>query len=267
MNDTLILINLITAWLSVVLGAALSVIYLLRKLRWCRRNAFCSAVNRRLRRIHKPLGIALIVTALIHGLISSTGLLNFSMGTVALVLAVALGLNFYLRKRLKAKRGWIFYHRVLTLVFVAAVLMHFAEVAPFQLGRATVAPYTLGDVERTRLAERMDFGRHVFADGVYGGEAEGFGGILRVEIEIAGGRLIRVDVIDHSEQYLGYFYKAVKLLPGEIVREQSLAVDGISGATWTSVGIMNAVIDAAQKATDSVLPAVVLPESARSQRH
>lgn len=54
-------------------------------------------------------------------------------------------------------------------------------------------------------------------------------------------------VKDHQET-AGIADAAINDLPGEIVANQSLAVDAKSGATFTSEGIVNAVADAVAQA-------------------
>ena len=86
-------------------------------------------------------------------------------------------------------------------------------------------------------------------DGVYNGEADGFRPGLKVEIEIAKGNLIRVDVIDHNEVNPRFWERPVTIIPDEIIKRQSTKVDAVSGASATSYGIMAAVEDALSKAT------------------
>ena len=52
----------------------------------------------------------------------------------------------------------------------------------------------------------------------------------------------------HNERQPQRYQKALDQIPNKIIEEQSLSVDTVSGATFTSIGIMNAVNDALQNA-------------------
>ncbi len=87
-----------------------------------------------------------------------------------------------------------------------------------------------------------------YIDGVYQATADGFQPGLTVEIEIKDDVIIRVDVIDHNEVKERYWGVPVEEIPKRIVESQSTNVDTISGATYTSRGIINAVNLALEKA-------------------
>ena len=80
-----------------------------------------------------------------------------------------------------------------------------------------------------------------YIDGIYQGTAEGFRPGLTVEVEIKNDEIIRVEVVSHNEvkrQYWGY---PVENIPVWIVEAQGTEVDTVSGATYTSRGIIAAV--------------------------
>jgi hypothetical protein len=123
------------AWISILLSVLLSVIYLLRKLLRTSipfKNAVVS-VNKHLRKSHKWMGIALIISALIHGLASTRNVFSVNFGTGTLILAILLGINWMIRKRFFKKKGWIWYHRVLTIVFLIGIVLHIVEVGGIQI--------------------------------------------------------------------------------------------------------------------------------------
>ncbi|MFO7951977.1 MAG: FMN-binding protein [Bacillota bacterium] len=77
-------------------------------------------------------------------------------------------------------------------------------------------------------------------DGVYEGSVEGQEGTLTVEVEIADGRIERVDVIEQHETE-EYYDKSYPEIPNRIVENQSLEVDTQTGATLTAERIISAV--------------------------
>jgi len=72
------------------------------------------------------------------------------------------------------------------------------------------------------------------------GEAQGYGGPLRVTVSMNGGDITAVEVTSHSETQ-GVGTRAIDVLPDLIVREDSTDVDAVSGATITSNAIKAAV--------------------------
>lgn len=75
------------------------------------------------------------------------------------------------------------------------------------------------------------------------GEAQGYGGTLRVAVTLSDGKIESVQVTDHSETQ-GIGTRAVEALPDAIVKANSPEVEVVSGATVTSKAIMAAVRDA-----------------------
>ncbi|MGI6575865.1 MAG: FMN-binding protein [bacterium] len=78
------------------------------------------------------------------------------------------------------------------------------------------------------------------ADGTYTGSALGFNGQVEVEVTVAGGVITSVKVLRHNESP-GVSDPAIQQVPERIVKEQRLDVDAVSGATFSSHGIMDAV--------------------------
>lgn len=86
-----------------------------------------------------------------------------------------------------------------------------------------------------------------YTDGVYVGEAQGFGGTVQVQVEIADGRIAAVEILS-AEQEDGAYLDAASVLKNVIVEAQSTEIDTVSGATFSSNGILHAAEDALRKA-------------------
>ena len=86
-------------------------------------------------------------------------------------------------------------------------------------------------------------------DGKYEGSGVGFKSTIKVEVEIKGGKIESIKVVENGDDP-DYFEKA-KALIQSIISTQSTKVDSISGATRSSDGIKSAVRDALKKATTS----------------
>ena len=84
-------------------------------------------------------------------------------------------------------------------------------------------------------------------DGVYHGTSFGRNGNIDVDVTIEGGAIADITVTSHTEtDNIGTV--AVEQMPQRIVEAQSTAVDGLSGATFTSNGIKRAVESALSEA-------------------
>ena len=81
------------------------------------------------------------------------------------------------------------------------------------------------------------------ADGTYTGSGAGLNGTITVEVTVAAGKITDVKVVSHSETP-GISDPAIEKIPAAIVEKQSADVETVSGATFTSNGIMAAVKDA-----------------------
>jgi Na+-translocating ferredoxin:NAD+ oxidoreductase subunit G len=87
-------------------------------------------------------------------------------------------------------------------------------------------------------------------DGVYQGSAPGLGGPITVEVEVSGGLITRIDVLEHSETPT-YYIESYPLIPERIIAEQSLDIDTQTGATLSAKGIVEAVEAALAAALDA----------------
>lgn len=85
-----------------------------------------------------------------------------------------------------------------------------------------------------------------YKDGTYYGSGTGFGGPLKVMVEISGGKIASIQIVENSDGS-DYISKAASLIDS-IVTTQSTNVDTVSGATYSSVGIIQAVRDALSQA-------------------
>ena len=86
-----------------------------------------------------------------------------------------------------------------------------------------------------------------YKDGTYRGSAQGFGGTVVVEVTIRDGKITGITVISASGETGSYFARA-KAVISSIIGSQSTNVDAVSGATYSSNGIIKAVRNALKKA-------------------
>ena len=85
-----------------------------------------------------------------------------------------------------------------------------------------------------------------YKDGTYYGSGTGFGGPLKVMVEISGGKIASIQIVENSDGS-DYISKAASLIDS-IIATQSTNVDTVSGATYSSKGLLNAIKNALKQA-------------------
>lgn len=88
---------------------------------------------------------------------------------------------------------------------------------------------------------------YVYKDGTYTGEAEGYGGMIQVEVTLAGDEITSINVVSAPGEDSAYLSQAESVI-NSVISAQSTDVDTVSGATFSSTGILNAVDEALGKA-------------------
>lgn len=89
-----------------------------------------------------------------------------------------------------------------------------------------------------------------YRDGVYTASAQGFGGLITVQVTLAGDAITDITVLDHAGETSSYYYKARGVI-ASILEQGTPEVDAVSGATYSSTGILNAVRLALSKAAQT----------------
>lgn len=262
------IISMIFAWCSVLCA-------LLAAFRYVARILKKPALNRFFHKIHIPTGILSLSFGLIHGLLAGnipgdsveigSVFLSFNWGTLCFCLMVLLIINCHLKRLLKKK--WMLLHRILTVVLIAVLSLHIIDMgvhifdsigdtsssqsisdsqtdassAPFSSQPTTTAETEVITIEPSSMSEKIkaEFSGAVLEDGIYTGSGEGHKGTITVEVTVEQGQVILITVLEQSETPK-YFSRAEGVLD-IIKQEQSLQVDAISGATYSSAGLIEAV--------------------------
>lgn len=89
-----------------------------------------------------------------------------------------------------------------------------------------------------------------YVDGVYTGSASGYHGTTQVQVTVSGGKITDITVLSTGDD-AEFFNRAKSTVISEIIAAQSASVDTVSGATFSSNGIINAVQNALASAQGS----------------
>ena len=79
-------------------------------------------------------------------------------------------------------------------------------------------------------------------DGVYKGTGTGYAGNITVSVQIKDKQIVSIDILSSSDDEA--FFSRAKAVIDKIIEGQTLDVDTVSGATFSSRGIISAVKNA-----------------------
>ena len=88
-----------------------------------------------------------------------------------------------------------------------------------------------------------------YKDGTYTGSAQGFGGDIKVKVTVSGQKISAIDITEASGEDEAYLSMAKDII-NTILDKQTADVDTVSGATYSSTGIKNAVTQALEGAAE-----------------
>ena len=88
-----------------------------------------------------------------------------------------------------------------------------------------------------------------YKDGTYYGSGKGFAGTMKVKVDISGGKIASISIVSTKDG--DSYVKSASSLLDTIVEKQSTNVDTVSGATFSSRGIIAAVRSALSQAAVS----------------
>lgn len=96
---------------------------------------------------------------------------------------------------------------------------------------------------QTSVSTSSSSGTIALADGTYTGSGNGFRGETTVSVVVKNGTITSIKVTDYSDDEQ-FFSRAETTVINEIIAGQTPDVDAVSGATYSSNGIMEAVANA-----------------------
>lgn len=143
-------------------------------------------------------------------------------------------------------RFWI---KTCNLILVVALLFGYQAVVQSRAQKETIAEleYELQQKTVSGQPEEADGADSPYADGTYTGEAQGYGGTVEVELTVENGKITDLTITSAEKEDTTYLDAASAVIDS-ILEQQSTDVDTVSGATFSSNGILHAAEDALRKA-------------------
>ena len=99
----------------------------------------------------------------------------------------------------------------------------------------------------------QETGKFPYPDGVYTGSGEGYGGTTKIELTLKNGTIQKIHVVSNEDDEA--FFKRAETLISLVIQRQSTGVDAVSGATFSSEGILEAIQEALEAAKQAAQPA------------
>ena len=110
-------------------------------------------------------------------------------------------------------------------------------------GQAQVEAATTQQKKKTKKANAGDIDLKKIKDGTYEGQANGYRGVVKVSVTVKNHKITAIKVLSNSDD-AAFFNRASAGVIKNILSKQSLKVDVVSGATYSSNGIIKAVKNA-----------------------
>ena len=133
---------------------------------------------------------------------------------------------------------------------LAAVILILAGFNQVLKDRSKDEEITKLEVQVTKLQQEKEKTvdiKGTYPDGRWEGGAKGFGGMITVLVTVENGTISEIEIISADGEDKAYLSMAEDIIP-KIIEAQSADVDTVSGATFSSTGIRDAVSEALKQA-------------------
>lgn len=137
--------------------------------------------------------------------------------------------------------------RTVSLLLILGVLWQYQRIAASRAAVVAERQQLIDEVETYNASLTGQTENGGYKDGTYEGTGIGFGGEITVSVTVADGKVTDITVLSADGEDPAYYDQALAVLD-KIVSAQSTEVDTVSGATFSSTGLIDAAADALGKA-------------------
>ena len=142
-----------------------------------------------------------------------------------------------------------FFVKLLSLLLLIGLFCGYQQVA---LRRAAAVAereqeIALAEAHNRAVQQKMNAVSERFIPGTYEGEAQGFGGVIRVSVTVNENEIMEIEVLSSEGEDAAYFSQA-ETLNAKILQKQTTDLDAVTGATLSSIGLLDAVDAALEQA-------------------
>ncbi|MCB6994549.1 FMN-binding protein [bacterium 210820-DFI.6.37] len=135
--------------------------------------------------------------------------------------------------------------RAVNILIIVAALLYYNQVLSLhqELDKANAAIEAM-----SQTGESAQTAQGNYTDGTYQGSAQGYGGTVTVEVTIENGNMTNIEVISADGEDAAYYNMAIDVLDSIMEKQSADDIDVVSGATYSSNGIIGAAKEALGKA-------------------
>ena len=186
-------------------------------------------MDKMLIKIHKPVSVFLIITCFVHifcvvPILKNRNLLVVILGIVSVTFMVLLICLCHVIKDRKKKILW---HRIMTFLMAIGIIGHFTTyIIDFNNYQKNVESIEIDGINLESVE-----------DGIYRGACDVGYIYAEVEVEIKDGVIVSINLLEHRNER----GKRAEDIIDNVISEQKIDVDAISGATNSSNVIKKAI--------------------------
>ncbi len=218
--------------MGIVLGYLCVICFLLLSMKAITKRCHFVKLDQILMKMHKPLSAAMLILVALHVVFVIPVVANRSLfvNISGISMVVVLLLLIFLCHTIKQKEKKMWWHRAMTIV--GAVLMvghmatYFMDFADYQ--------QKVNGIE----IEELDLSK--IEDGIYEGEYDAGYIYAKVRVEVQDGRIQSVTLLEHRHER----GEAAEVILNDVVEQQKIDVDAVSGATNSSKVMKKAIENA-----------------------
>lgn len=137
--------------------------------------------------------------------------------------------------------------KAVSLVLIAGILLIYSLIAADRQKQLKEYENKAAEIEAHNAEVLSLLEAAKYKDGVYEGSAHGYRGDITVKVTVEGGAIADIEILSADKDDRAYVARAHAMIE-RILAAQSAEVDAVSGATFSSNGIKNAVIEALKAA-------------------
>ncbi len=138
-----------------------------------------------------------------------------------------------------------FFIKLINIICICVTLFVYQEFAHRRLNQIKAMEEKAMNAQAN--IEKNDKANSKYKDGVYNGSADGYGGVIEVELTIKNGQFISAKAL-HADNETPEYFKQAQTIFDEVVSKQTIEVDVVTGATYSSNGIIEGLKEALNKA-------------------
>lgn len=219
--------------MNMVLGIITAVIFLLTSAKFITKRLPSAKPHARFIKIHKILGIALLVIAIIHAVKAWELIRQRPMGMYIIGIILIIGILITILSHIFAKKlggKWLKVHRSASVMIGVCLIIHIIlSATSFYDYQKAIASISYDDINVSKIA-----------DGNHNGEFDAGYIYARVIVTVGDGKITSIDLLEHRNERGA----PAEQITVDVISKQSLNVDAVSGATNSSKVIKKAIENA-----------------------